>query len=175
MNWYKLINNIKEFPDNFKQGIINLIKYFPVIWKTREWDSGFTYELLIFKLKQQAKCLRKYNRYVGVQRDCQIIDAVVKLLERDKDEYYLMEYFDYYHSEMEFIPLEDNEDLSKIHFKETYNNLQEYFKKYPKLYEKYKFKEDDFSIALRMGRELQEKCHNLAFELIKRNIQKWWD
>lgn len=38
------------FTRDFKVGIKNLIKWFPIIWKDKDWDSGYMYEMLYHKL-----------------------------------------------------------------------------------------------------------------------------
>lgn len=163
---------------DFIKGISNLISYFKIIWYDRDWDHAFIYKLLIFKLKRTAKCLRKYDRYEGVERDCEIIDTVVRLLERDIEEYYGMEYMDFHKSQFKSIPT-NRPGISQLELEVLENNLQEYFKKYPRTYKKIvdetDRKSDDLHIAINMGYHRQEKCHKLAFELLKRNIRRWWD
>lgn len=38
-----------------KYGIINLIRWFPVIWNDRDWDFTYTYIVLLNKIKSQRK------------------------------------------------------------------------------------------------------------------------
>ena len=42
--WYKFEG--KYMFGNFKQGIRNLINYFPIIWKDRDWDYHYTLDIL---------------------------------------------------------------------------------------------------------------------------------
>lgn len=170
-----IVNDLKFIHKDIYKGISNLISYFYIIWCDRNWDHFFIYRLLIFKLKRVSKTLKKYNRYIGVERDCEKINLVVNLLQKDIDEYYSLEYQDYYKSEFIFEKIVNSKNTI-LKTKEIENNLKEYFKKYPRLYNKYKnCSKDDVHIALQIGNNLQTKCHNLAFELIKRNINKWWD
>lgn len=52
---------IKNFYDNYltirsiKTGINNLIKWFPLIWKDRNFDQGYLYDILYFKLGEMQK------------------------------------------------------------------------------------------------------------------------
>lgn len=39
---------------SIKQGIKNLIQWFPIIWKDRQWDDGYIYLLLEKKFKMMA-------------------------------------------------------------------------------------------------------------------------
>jgi len=40
---------------SLKQSIKNIIYYFPIVWKDRDWDGSFIYEILKSKLKKQAE------------------------------------------------------------------------------------------------------------------------
>ena len=44
---------------DFIEGIKNLIKWFPIIWKDRNWDHSYIYEILKFKLKKTFKPFNK--------------------------------------------------------------------------------------------------------------------
>lgn len=46
---------------NFKYGIRNLIKWFPVIWRDRDWDEFYLLKLLSFKLASMSKHHSKYG------------------------------------------------------------------------------------------------------------------
>ena len=41
--------------NNIIQGIKNLLYWFPIIWKDRNFDEHFIYEILKHKLKYQSK------------------------------------------------------------------------------------------------------------------------
>ena len=48
---------------NFVKGIKNLREWFPVVWKDRDWDSDFIYEVLIHKLEKQATYIYKCGNH----------------------------------------------------------------------------------------------------------------
>ena len=54
---------------NLIYGIRNLIKWFPIIWKNREWDHYYIYEILKFKLENQSQYLKNQGRHVSSKRD----------------------------------------------------------------------------------------------------------
>ena len=41
------------------QGIKNLVRWFPIIWRDRDWDDHYIFEVLKFKLKNQSKYIDK--------------------------------------------------------------------------------------------------------------------
>lgn len=79
------------FRHSVPQGLRNLLEYAPVIWHTREWDSGYLYELVAFKLKRMERVLR-----FGVASDRRNIADQIKAtrlaLERLHADDYLMKW-----------------------------------------------------------------------------------
>jgi hypothetical protein len=60
------------------------------------------------------------------------------------------------------------------------DDLDEYFQKYPllkKQAEQHRFYQqnpDRVTLAISMGMIQHDKAKNLIFELMKRNVEKWW-
>lgn len=79
---------IKYFFKNIK----NIIRWIPVIWKDHDWDSFYIFDILKFKLKNTAKYLKKNNLYVGVDRDVEIINTCIRLIDKVQSEEYLWEF-----------------------------------------------------------------------------------
>ena len=50
-------------------GIKNLIIWFPVIWRNREWDHHYYEEILLHKIKLQIKYFEKTKFFVGWERE----------------------------------------------------------------------------------------------------------
>ena len=163
---------IKQF---FKQ-IHNLIRWFPIIWKDMDWDHHFIFEILKFKLKNQAKYISGKDRYVGAKRDAEIMMLCVRLIEKVQDEYYGCEYHDYYKSDIKFVPsiphpgsYEMEEELISEHY-------DDYFKKYPLVYRMVPdLQAPKEKIAFQMARINEERAHKLLFTILEQNIRKWWD
>ena len=44
-------------------GISNLIKWFPLIWKDRDFDHGYLYDILYFKLGEMQKFFESDNAW----------------------------------------------------------------------------------------------------------------
>ena len=69
-NNIKMISwKVRNFYDNYltirsiKDGIKNLIKWFPLIWKDRNFDQGYLYDILYFKLGEMQKFFESDNTY----------------------------------------------------------------------------------------------------------------
>ncbi len=74
---------------NFIQKIKNLIRWFPVIYKDRDWDHWFIYQILKTKLKYQSEHLRKCGNHVSADYDADRIDLCIRLIEKVQNEEYL--------------------------------------------------------------------------------------
>lgn len=92
---WKLTTKIKNFIYNIKRGIINLIKWFPVIWKDRDYDYEFVYDLLIKKFDNMEKF---YNGDKALSADSKEVAEEIKyakdLLHKIKTHDYFEEAFD---------------------------------------------------------------------------------
>jgi hypothetical protein len=77
-----------------KYGIQNLYKWFWVIWKDRDFDYHYTYQVLKFKLEKQAKHLGERNWHESSKRDAELMMTCVRLINKLQNEEYFEEYYD---------------------------------------------------------------------------------
>jgi len=159
----------------FFRRLRNLYRWLPIVWKDQDWDHYFIYEVLKFKLKNQAEYIGKRGVHLSAKRDAQIMMTCVRLIEKIQDEYYASEYFEYYKSHLEFKKLE-NSELFEITETVTSEALEGYFKKYPLIYRLVPdLAAPKSRIAFQMAKINQERAHKLLFKIIQENIQSWWD
>ena len=85
-----MLRNIKYQIDRIYNGILNVIEYFPIIYRDRDWDFAFYETLLLFKLKRMYACLEHsaaddlvWAESVKALRIC------ITILERRKDDFYI--------------------------------------------------------------------------------------
>jgi len=182
--WWKFEG--RYYHKDFINGIKNLWKWFRIIWKDRDWDDHYIFEILKFKIDSQANYIEKNNRYVGCERDVEIMRLVSKLIKLNQDEFYDMEYMDYHETEYEFVPTDETEKWFTMEDELISENFDEYFKKYPRQYKRVMSGEinrynqriedkDKKLIAMEIAHENQERCHRLLFDILSNNIRKWWD
>ena len=81
----------------FILGIKKLISWIPIIWKDRDWDHFFIYEILKQKLIQQSKHLGQYN-----ERDAERINLCIRLINKVQNEYYIDQYLESAEAEKEW-------------------------------------------------------------------------
>ena len=167
----------------FIQGVKNLIKWFPVIWRNRDWDHTFIYDILMFKLEQQAKYIGGKDRHLSAKRDAEIMLLCTKLIDLSSNEFYDMEYMDYNTSEFNWLDVPYRPDLKELDIVETSEVYSEYFAKYPNMYRRvmnmespvFELNGSNQVIAMNIAYYNNERCHKLLFKLMERNIRRWWD
>ena len=177
----------KHAPRDFAIGVKNLWKWFPTIWKQRDWDHDFIYTLLAKKLEFQAKYISEKDRHTMAQQDAERMRLVVKLIKLEQDEFYNMEYMEYEESNNWFERCIDKPELSTWESETIWEKYNEYFAKYPLCHKRaiqyIKDNQKSFTndhnnkklIAMIMGDLRQAKCKDLIFKIMSQDLNKWWD
>jgi hypothetical protein len=163
--------------------IRNLIRWTPIIWKDQDWDHTFIFEILKFKLKNQAKYIGGQDRHTTAKRDAELMMTCVRLIDRIQDGFYDGEYADYHEADFRFEDCEDKPGYSQLHIDEISNRFLEYFAKYPIQYKRaidpnthwYYTEKTDKTIAMWIGNENQKRAQTLLFKIMNEKIQGWWD
>ena len=163
---------LKQF---FKR-IQNLVRWFPIIWKDQDWDDFYIFEILKFKLKNQAEYIGYHDRHMSAKRDAEIMMLCVRLIEKVQDEWYGREYFNYHKSDMRFIPSESHPGSYEMEMEILEENFDDYFKKYPLIYRMVPdLQAPKDEIAFHIAKINEERVHKLLFTILEQNIRRWWD
>jgi len=177
--WFKW--DAKHLHRDIAQGFKNLWKWFPVIWKDRDWDDFYIFEVLKHKIKNTADYTEKKQRFVGWENEVRYMRICVKLIEKLQDEYYQHEYWEYYDIESKFTPIEGT-DTFEWSSTPTRDDLKTYISMYPHAYRRlmedkilHNYKNGDQSIALGMGIIRHRKAKKLLFKILENRIEYWWD
>lgn len=183
----------RYYHKDFIQGVKNLWKWFPVIWRDRDWDTSFIYEIIKVKLNNQADYIGGKNRHTRAKRDAELMKLCSRLIQRCQDDHYDMEYMDYHESNYNFLDITDEDDIpekyrkgKKLDIELVSENFDDYFKKYPRQYKRVisgevsRFsrpieEKDKQVIAMEIAHENQDRCRKLLFKIMERRIEGWWD
>jgi hypothetical protein len=182
--WWK---NIGWKIRDFYRSINSVIRWFPIIWKDRDWDDSYIFTILQTKLKFQSKYIGERDYHTSAKRDSELMNLCVNLIEKVKDEYYSMEYIDYFETEYDFVD-SDTPGYRRMVFTEISENADEYFKKYPLIYKRVLKGEgwlpiiiektnelDKKRIAMNMAQINHNRARKLLFNIMSDQIEKWWD
>jgi hypothetical protein len=176
-----MLTTIKRTFRNFKQGIKNFLYWTPIIWKDRNWDHYYVFEILKHKLKAQSKYIGSRNLHTTAKTDARNMMICVNLIQKIQDDFYSLEHFDYHKENHWWIPSEDRPGNSCLEIEDVWENFDEYFKKYPRVYQKVLkegglFKNDSKKhIAMNIGVINQQRAESLLFKILNENITSWWN
>ena len=169
----------------FIQGVKNLWYWFPIIWKDRNWDSSYIFDMLKHKLSSQADYIGGNDRHTRAQQDARRMKLCVKLMGLVQDGFYSSEYFDYHKTKNWFEPIEDGLGSSSWESRILEENFDDYFKKYPLIYKRVlngegvfgrEGREDDKQIiAMNIGNINHDRARKLLFKIMEEDLEKWWD
>jgi len=177
----------KYYHKYFKQGVKNLWYWFPIIWKDRDWDEHFIFEVMKHKLKSQANYIGRRDFHTRAQQDAKRMRLCVKLIDLCQEEPYSIEYADYHKDRVWFTDVEDRPGNSLYNSETLWENYDEYFAKYPLVYKKVMKGEGPFTlhgrdekdikhiIAMNIAHINQERVRKLLFKIMEENIEGWWD
>ena len=173
---------LKEIRTGFK----NIFYWLPIIWKDRHWDSHYIFEIMMHKIKAQSKYIGEREFHTRAKRDAEVMMTCVRLMKLVDDGFYSSEYSDYHKTKHWFEPA-DKEGYSTWESRLLEENFDEYFLKYPRIYDRVMKGEGVFtldgkdsedikqSIAMNIGDINHERARKLLFKLMEQNIEKWWD
>lgn len=162
---------------SLKQGVRNLINWFPIIWKDRDWDYDFLYKMIIKKLYNMADYHMTQGVHVNAQREAERMETCARLLILVSDCHYEMEPNSFYQQDFHI-----DKDGLLIWDDVAWDNLSEYFDLYPRVYKQavkeYPYlaeKQDRIGIATYMGIINHERARTLAFKMLDTYSPGWWD
>lgn len=186
--WYSISLNFKfkyKFTwRNFKIGVRNIIYWLPVIWKDRNWDSHYIFEVLAHKLKAHAKYIGARDIHTRAKRDAEVMMTCVRLIDKVQEEFYAMEHMEYEKIKHWFEDTPDNPGFSTWETRRLEENFDDYFAKYPLIYKRVMngegwLKIKDFNDKNRIAGNIAQINHDraikLLFKIMEENILRWWD
>lgn len=152
----------------FIKRIRRFIAFAPIIWKGGDWDYRYAVSLFKFQLLRIANYIEKNDNYVNNKNDVNRIRLVCRLMDKVYNEEYATEYQDI----LEEMYGEDvlNCKFEKIEGTDSSRMFWEY-ESWENADEINKIKNDLFS----MCQKRQERAHRLLWQMIEKDIRKWWD
>lgn len=183
-----------QFSD-FKVGVRNLVRWFKIVWRDRDYGYDGILTVMKFKIENVRDRILKNDIILDEdqQRISRYATLCVKLIDRYTEEAYEMEYLDYHKSELLWHAFSDNEHpvemgLRRLEMVDTKDNLDAYFKKYPndlrrtlsKIKKDYpdrdpSLPENRVFLAIIMGSIRQERANGLIWKILDRELRTWWD
>lgn len=167
--------------NSFTDGVINICVWLKTIYKDKNWDSSYIFDIIKFKLLQQRNYLVKANRHEGVPSLNRDITLCINLIELVQSECYAMEYMDYCKDDFNWTDCgEEHPGCKELDIVPVWENFDEYFKKYKTAVKKVLKKDRNLSsskkrLAMALANYNQKRCQDLLFKILNERIQHWWD
>lgn len=181
----------KEFILKIYNYIRNVIRWSPTLYKDRDWDGDFIYEILKQKLIYQRKELVNSNRHTNVWMENRDITICLNLIERIQNDFYELEYHEYYEDRFWFEPTGelygDGQKMYTMNSVNVTDNLSIYFDKYKldtnrvtkESYKNFDIQSTDYKekqrISMYVSSYRSQKAKNLLFKILAERIDWWWD
>jgi hypothetical protein len=162
----------------FIDGVKNIIRWMPTIYKDRDWDDYYILKILQKKIEHQRAYLVKYNRHMDIEEDNFWMTVCLNLIEREITEYYVTEYQNYSKTTIEFIPSDDCDGCRVLKETLIWEKYDDYFKLYPSMVRKHAKEFEYFEkerMAYVLGRYNQQRARTLLFKILDRKSNYWWD
>lgn len=172
--WWKFEG--RYYHKDFIYGIKNLWRWFPVIWRDRNWDQHYIYNILIHKLEKQATYFSQSEYSTRSKREAEKMFLCARLARIQQEELYVDEFYESYEMKHEFIPTDETKKWYTMESEIISENFIDYFSKYPRQYRLVdKTGKDKEDIAREIAHKNQERSRKLLFKIMEQNIERWWD
>lgn len=160
-----LSHRLREFKSKIlgiKDGIQNIIKWFPVIWNDKDFDQYYIYKILETKLTHMEEFFRNDAYSVKADKEAHRIMIAKNLAKRLANENYLtnatIEYDKLYGDKDLF----DSEPTDNPKFSRLINIAT-------------KHQNNMFDRACKHSEYMKKQDKDMLFDIIKKNIDAWWD
>ena len=165
----------------FIDGIHNIIRWIPFLYHDRDQDDHFTLKLLQKKIEYQREYLVKHNRHTRVDEDNYWMTVVLNLIEREKEEYYNLEHYDYMDVQITFKPSKHRENSYELEQNIKSECLDDYLTKYKGAVRRVIKENHNLSIsnkeslAFYVALYNQKRARKLLFNILEKYSNRWWD
>lgn len=82
--WHRI--NLSQRYYNTKNGVKNLIKWFPIVWRDRDWDEAYLLTVMEFKFKNMSHLHKNYGHLENSELYASQLARAAELTERIKND-----------------------------------------------------------------------------------------
>lgn len=143
--------------------IQNVLSWIPLLWKLLWYEYDTFYAIMRFTLVKMIRHFKTFHvQYVGIERDIELMELCVKLIDIIKEERYAEQAFDEIKAIWGDLQFMENGDSSYRlkHEKETADNEAECSRQSIEIHNRYQIKHD--------------KASKLLFRILNERLNRWW-
>ena len=150
------------------QKLKRLFKWIPLIWRTGDWDYGYTLEILSASLEELADHLENHDISEGAEQKAKQMRFTSKMISRHLNEVASDLVYDRHNEKWGDpiyvqIPIPDTE-FHEIRFERLY----------ARTVEEREQEEEEMKEAFYMAQRLEDRDWNLIWDTIKEHMRGWW-
>lgn len=164
-------SEIRIFFRNLFIGFHNLIEWFPVIWKDRDWDKDYIMEILIYKMKRNRQYMIDHGHVIN-ENQIHTLTECIELLEKVHNEWENYEEPEYTKHEQKWgkadyytEPSEENPNCYVLKDRNDERYTEKELEK----------KKKDFLLSSRIGGLKRKRDFEHAMEIFVSEFDSWWD
>ena len=154
--WIDTVKYVETLVDNVITGVKNCYLWIKTIWIDKQWDDYYFLKLMRLKLSLMEKYFRHHGMSTEAVKDADNIERCIVLLDRILADDYSEDAFTEYNRKYKIDT--DNFDLASI-TKPIVDPTQQ----------------SDFKNAIQIELDMKENDFNELFQILRENIQSWWD
>jgi hypothetical protein len=160
---------------DFYDGVTNIIRWIPTLYKDRDWDDYYILAILKKKIEHQREYLVNANRHWDIDRDNRYMTLALNLLERMIEEHYETEMFDH----LDIFLEETDGDSWNVNEIIKREELEKYLAKYSNEVRKAKKRVKDpnnpSDLVFYVAGAMQNKNNRLFWKIMHEKSPAWWD
>lgn len=157
-----MLTKIKDKYYSKKNGISNIIRWVPTIWKLRDWDAEYLYLLIYKHLSHVEDCLRHNGHGVNSVKDADKIKIAKNLAKRLYEQ-------EYVHIALTSV----EEKYGKLKIRTEKDDILPMCNKiiFDESLEERKARER----AYKHSEYMEKQDRQMLFGILNKYIDKWWD
>lgn len=172
----EFIEHIMWSIKKFFRRIKNVISWVPTLWRAQWYEYDTFYHIMRFNLNKMIHQFKTFHvQYVGIERDIELMETCVRLIDKLIEEQYCDESFNEIHrkygnSKMitePYIPKPGEPENRNGWY--TYKGIQ-----YERIIVDTETDEKDRRAIIKAGEKKQEKARKLLFYILYEKLEHWW-
>ena len=158
-----IIWEIKRF---FKR-ITNVLSWIPTLWSVQWYEYDNFYVIMRLTLVKMIKHFKSFHvQYIGIQRDIELMELCIRLIDRVKDDYYIDKFLDEVSEKYGDLKMTTTPSDSKLFYTADFT--------YEKIIISDEADEEDRKQIRKKWEVRGNKARALLFKILNERLHGWW-
>ena len=158
-----IIWEIKRF---FKR-ITNVLSWIPILWSVQWYEYDNFYVIVRFTLVKMIKHFKSFHvQYIGIERDIELMELCIRLIDRVKDDYYTDKLIDEISEKYGDLKMTTTPSDSELFYIADFT--------YEKIIISEEVDEEDRRQIRKKWEARGDKARALLFRILNERLHRWW-